>query len=148
MQRDLLLDVSVDVRVPEQGLVAVTPEELLGSQVLVFVLSRPLFVGHVSQVVPVLTVLQLNTTDRNGSQNNGWDSHVVGNLGPQLGDTLRVVDLLSVFLLESLTSGLVDLEGIVLDELGHVTVAVAVGVESSKGTVRQISKHCCRCSCW
>lgn len=148
MQRDLLLDVSVDVRVPEQGLVAVTPEELLGSQVLVFVLSGPLFVGHVSQVVSVLTVLQLNTTDRNGSQNNGWDSHVVGNLGPQLGDTLRVVDLLSVFLLESLTSGLVDLEGIVLDELGHVTVAVAVGVESSKGTVRQISKHCCRCSCW
>lgn len=130
---------SVDVRVPEQGLVTIAPEELLLSKVVVFVLSRPLRVRQVTQVLSVLSMLQFNTGNWDGSQQDDWQSNVVGDLGPQLGDTLRVVNFLRAFSDELFTSLLVVSEGIFQDVLGHV--AVAMGVESNEIASSQVSKH-------
>lgn len=136
-----VLNVSIHVRVPEQSLVTIAPKELLGSQVLVFVLSGPLFIGEVSQMLSVLAVLQFHTSDRNGSQKNSWNSNEVSDLGPQLGDALRVVNFLSILFLEGLTSGLVGNESVVLDVFGHMAVAVAVGVEPDECAVDQSAEH-------
>jgi hypothetical protein len=50
----LVLVVVVDVFVPEEGLVAVSPGEVLGPDVLVGVLDALLERGHVAPVLPVL----------------------------------------------------------------------------------------------
>lgn len=131
---------SVDIWVPEQSLVTVTPEELLLSDVLVFVLSWPFVVRQVTQVLSVLGVLELNVSDWDGSQSNDWKSNEVSDLGPQLGDTLRVVHLLVVFSDKLFAGLLVVSEGILSEEL-RVTVAVAVGVESDEVASSQVSEH-------
>lgn len=51
---DLVLVVVVDLVVPEHGLVAVAPEEVLGPDVLVGVLDALLQRGHVLPVLPML----------------------------------------------------------------------------------------------
>lgn len=132
---------SVDVRVPEQGLVSIAPEELLQSNVLVFVLSGPLLVAEVSLVLSVVGVVKLHLSDRDGSQCHHWEGNKESDLLPQSGNTLRVVGGLLHLLLEGLTSLLVvlSLESVLLDELGHV--AVTVGVESLERALGSSSEH-------
>lgn len=135
----LILDVSVDVRVPEQGLVSVTPEKLLLSQVLVLVLSWPFFVWDLTQVRSVLSMVQFGLAHRNGCQENGWQGNKVGDFQPQVGDTFGVVNLFLVFLDESFTGLFVVSESILLDQLRHM--AVAMRVVSHKGTLGNSSEH-------
>lgn len=136
----LSLNVSVDVGVPEQGLVTIAPEELLLSDVLVVVLHRPLLVREVSHVLSVLSVLQLNVDNWDSSQSNGWECNDVDQLLPSGSNALRVVDLLLISLLEGLTSLLVDLAGresCVVEELGRGVMRV----ESSEAELLDSLKH-------
>jgi hypothetical protein len=100
----LRLDMSVDVRVPEQGLVTVTPEELLLSHVLVFVLSWPFFITQMGKVLSVFSVVQFNFDNWNSSQQDSWKGNEVNGLLPSVGDTFGVVDFFFVGLLEGFTS--------------------------------------------
>lgn len=138
----LVLNVSVDIRVPEQGLVTITPEEVFGSNVLVLVLLRPLLVRHVSQVLSVLSMVKLNLGDWDSSQNKNWNSNKVSDLLPQSGDTSRVSGLVLEVLDVLLTSGLVvlTLEWVFLKVFGDGAVAVR-GV-SLERTLSESSKHC------
>lgn len=138
----LVLNVSVDVRVPEQGLVTITPEEVSGSNVLVLVLLRPLLVRQVSQVLSVLSMLKLDLGHWNSSQNENWDSNKVGDFLPQSGDTSRVSSLVLEVLDVLLTGGLVvlALEWVFLEVFGDG--AVAVGGVSLERTLSESSKHC------
>lgn len=142
----LILNVSVDVGVPEQGLVTVTPEELVGSDVLVLVLSGPLLIGNVSHVLSVLGVLLLNLANGDGGQEDGRDSNHVGQFLPQLGDTLGVVSLVLNGLNPLLAGSGVALtgEGVLVDELG--SAKRTVGVESSSGELGGSSQHDSHCS--
>lgn len=137
------LDVSVDIRVPEQGLVTVTPEESVLSQVLVVVLNLPFLVSKVLQVFSVFSMLQFNVTYWDRSDENSWDSNEVSDSLPQLGDTLRVVDFFFVVLDKGFSSGLVDFGwgiGSFAYELGNA-VAVAVRVESLESELWGSSEH-------
>ena len=125
---------SVDSRVPEQGFVTVTPEELRGSNVLVVVLNGPFRVGHVSQVFTVVGVFLFDLTDGDGGQEDGGDGDEVGQFLPQLGDGFGVFDLVvDVFnpLLPGLGVDLVRGEGRAVDQLRSTKRVVRV--ESSRG---------------
>lgn len=137
----LVLHVSVDVGVPEQRLVSIAPEKLLLSNVLVVVLSRPLLITEMSHVFSVVSVVDLHLGDRNGSQSHHWEGNEKSDFLPQGGHPLGVVGGFLHLLLECFTSLLVVLvlEGVLLDELGHVTVAA--GVESLERALGGSSKH-------
>lgn len=125
---------SVDSRVPEQGLVTVTPEELRSSDVLVVVLSGPFRVGHVSKVFTVFSVFLFDLANGDGGQEDGGDGDKVGQLLPQLGDGFGVVDLgFDIFdpLLTGLGVNLVGRESRGVDQLRHTERVVRV--ESSRG---------------
>lgn len=96
---------SVDNWVPEQGLVAVPPEERLASDVLVIVLSGPLRVGYVFQVLAVLGVLSFNKVGVNGGQGNCRSRYEEGDLQPQTRGFLSVMFCVLGHFLESLGSG-------------------------------------------
>lgn len=78
----------VDLVVPEQSLVTVTPLEVLGSNVLVGILSAILQRGHVAPVLPVL-VPQVVGIGAGG--NEAGSNTVDGDLPPELGGALGVV---------------------------------------------------------
>lgn len=132
---------SVDIRVPEQSLVSITPEKVLGSDVLVFILSWPLLIGQVSQVLSVLSMVKLNLGNWNSSQNKNWNSNEISDFLPQTGDACRVMSfvfkILNVFLASSLV--VLTLEWVFLNELRNG--AVAVGSVSLECTLSKSSEH-------
>lgn len=137
-------DVSVNIRVPEQSLVTIAPEEFLLPDVLVVVLSGPLFIWDFSQMLSVFSMVQFNLTNWDGSQKNNRESNNVRYFFPHIGDTLGVFRLFLGSFLESFTSLLVNLytgESSIVNKLRYVTMTMAVGVEPHKVTLCQFPKH-------
>jgi hypothetical protein len=132
--------VSVDIRVPEQSLVSVTPEKLLLSNVLVLVLGGPFLIGELSQVLSVLGVMHFNVHNWNSGQCNGREGNQVSQSLPGVGNSFGMVSFFRLFLDEFFTSLFVHMGKSGLGNvLGHMTVAR--GVEAGKGALAGSSKH-------
>ena len=138
---NLVLNVSVEVIVPEQSLVTITPEAFVGSDVLVVVLHWPLFIREVLGVLSVLSVLQFNFDNWDSSEKNGWEGNKVGDLLPQVGNTFRMVNLFFSLFDELFTGCLVhNRESGFVYVLGS-TEAMAVRVETGEAALNCSSKH-------
>lgn len=136
----LRLNVSVDVRVPEQSLVSVTPEKLLLSKVLVLILSGPFFIWKLSQVLSVLGMMHFNVHNWNGGQCNGRECNQVSQSLPGVGNSFGMLSFFRLFFDEFFTSFFVHMwESGLGNVLGHMTVAR--GVEAGKGALAGSSKH-------
>lgn len=133
---------SVDIRVPEQGLVTITPEEVSGSNVLVLVLLRPFLIRQVSQVLSVLSMVKLNLGNWNSSQNKNWNGDKVSDFLPQSSDTSRVSSLVLEILDVLLTGGLVVLTLVWVFLEVFRDGAVAVRGVSFERTLGESSEHC------
>lgn len=139
-----ILNVSVDLRIPEQGLVTITPEEVSGSEVLVGVLDGPCLISEVAFVLSVLSMVQFYLDDRDSGQNDGRESNEVGDLLPSGSDGARVLDLFLVSFFECLASLQVGLVSEVVDQWGN-TIMVSVTCESLRNELLCSVKHACVC---
>lgn len=110
-------NVTVDGVVPEKSLVAITPPEFLGADILEFKLGESLLVGDVRIVFSVLGVLSLDEVGVDSRSNKGRNTDPDGNLSPQIEGRLCVVSGLSVILLI----------GSSLLGVGHQTLALELG---------------------
>lgn len=135
-----ILNVSVDLRVPEHGLVPIAPEELFGSIVHVRVLDGPFGVSKVALVLSVLGVLQLDLDNGDCSQDNSGESNKVGDLLPSRRDGAGVLDLLFVGLSKGLASLQIGLVGEVVDQGRHTEMVTG---ESFGNKLLCSVKHAC-----
>lgn len=74
---------SVDNRIPKQSFVSVTPEKWFGSDVLVFVFLRPVFIGNMGQMFSVFGVIHFDKVGVDSSSQNSWGSNKQRNFLPQ-----------------------------------------------------------------
>lgn len=71
----LILDVTVDLWVPERGLVTITPEEVFVSDVLEFVFLWPFVIWDFSQMSNMFHVFLFDKVGVDSGQTNGWQSN-------------------------------------------------------------------------
>lgn len=95
----------VSAGVPEQGLVSISPEVVLDTNVLEFHILGTLVLRNSQLVSTVLSVLLLNVVRVDSSENKSGNKHKDGNLLPQLSSSLGMLLGVGVVVVE-LTSGL------------------------------------------
>jgi len=71
----------IDLVVPEEGLVPISPEEVLRSDVLVWIFDSLLQWGEMAPVLPML-VPQIPCID--AAENEAWDDNVEGQSAPEI----------------------------------------------------------------